>query len=125
VRNDLPLTYMPTLTEAGTCRTYVVPKLHAAGWTDDQISEQITFTDGRIVVAGNKPRRRPKSARITCYGIGAIFPLRLSKPNPKKPGDGLQQAKDYAQIHNSSGNSSSQRRLGLAPGAAFCFCSRS
>jgi type I restriction enzyme R subunit len=40
VRNDLPLTYMPTLTEADTCRTYVVPKLHAAGWTADQISEQ-------------------------------------------------------------------------------------
>jgi type I restriction enzyme R subunit len=36
-------------TEADTCRTYVVPKLHAAGWDDEQIREQVTFTDGRIV----------------------------------------------------------------------------
>lgn len=32
------------LTEADTCRKYVLPKLYAAGWTDDQISEQKTFT---------------------------------------------------------------------------------
>ena len=50
---------MPTLTEADTCRKYVLPKLYAAGWDDDQISEQKTFTDGRIVVAGSKVTRRP------------------------------------------------------------------
>ncbi len=27
------------ITEADTCRKYVVPKLHAAGWTDDQMEE--------------------------------------------------------------------------------------
>jgi len=47
-------------TEADTCRKYVLPKLYAAGWTDDQISEQKSFTDGRIVVAGSKVRRRPQ-----------------------------------------------------------------
>ena len=36
-----------------------MPKLYAAGWNDDQISEQKSFTDGRIVVIGAKPRRRP------------------------------------------------------------------
>jgi hypothetical protein len=41
------------LTEADTCRKYVLPKLYAAGWSDDHINEQRTFTDGRIVVAGN------------------------------------------------------------------------
>jgi type I site-specific restriction endonuclease len=35
--------------EADTCRKYILPKLYAAGWTDDQIREQRTFTDGRIV----------------------------------------------------------------------------
>lgn len=34
-------------TEADTCRKYVLPKLYEAGWTDDQINEQHTFTDGR------------------------------------------------------------------------------
>ena len=44
---------MAALTEADTCRKYVVPKLYATGWTDEQISEQKTFTDGRIIVAGS------------------------------------------------------------------------
>ncbi len=48
-------------TEADTCRKYVLPKLYAAGWSDDQISEQRYFTDGRIVIAGTKVnRRRPQ-----------------------------------------------------------------
>ena len=40
------------MTEADTCRTYVVPKLHSAGWNDEQIREQVTFTDGRIIPVG-------------------------------------------------------------------------
>ena len=51
---------MTQLTEADTCRKYVLPKLYAAGWDDDRISEQKTFTDGRIVVAGNRTIRRPQ-----------------------------------------------------------------
>lgn len=34
------------ITEADTCRKYVLPKLYAAGWTDDQISQEKYFTDG-------------------------------------------------------------------------------
>jgi hypothetical protein len=45
------------LTEADTCRTYVLPKLYAAGWNDDQIGEQRSFTDGRIIVPGTAARR--------------------------------------------------------------------
>ena len=49
--------------EADTCRKHVLPKLYTAGWDDDQISEQKTFTDGRIVVAGSKCfRKKPKRA---------------------------------------------------------------
>ena len=47
------------MTEADTCRKYVQPKLYAAGQDDDRFTEQKTFTDGRIVVAGNRPRCRP------------------------------------------------------------------
>jgi len=28
------------MSKADACRIYVVPKLHAAGWTDDLIAEQ-------------------------------------------------------------------------------------
>jgi len=38
---------MPPLSEADTCRKYVVPKLQAAGWDDEphSIAEQRTITD--------------------------------------------------------------------------------
>jgi len=41
--------------EADTCRKYVLPKLVDAGWDNQphRINEQVTFTDGRIVLAGN------------------------------------------------------------------------
>jgi hypothetical protein len=51
---------MSMLTEADTCRKYLLPRLYAAGWTDEKISKQKSFTDGRIVVAGDKPTRHPQ-----------------------------------------------------------------
>jgi len=49
------------LTEADTCRKYVVPKLQGAGWDNDphSIAEQRFFTDGRIIVHGSRAVRRP------------------------------------------------------------------
>jgi len=41
---------MPPRSEADTCRRFVLPKLYEAGWDDDRISEQRTFTEGRVVV---------------------------------------------------------------------------
>lgn len=54
-----------TLSEADTCRKYVVPKLQAAGWDDEphSIAEQRSIADGRIVPVGKgfvrKPQQRP------------------------------------------------------------------
>ena len=47
-------------TEADTCRKYVLPKLLEVGWDNDphSFTEQRTFTDGRIVVSGDKIRRK-------------------------------------------------------------------
>jgi len=58
--------------EANTCRRYVLPRLYEAGWTDDYIDEQYTFTDGRIFVEGRKARRgEPKRADyLLRYGGG-------------------------------------------------------
>jgi type I restriction enzyme R subunit len=44
--------------EADTCRILITPKLHAAQWSDNQIPEQVTFTDGRIVPVGRHAIRR-------------------------------------------------------------------
>jgi type I restriction enzyme R subunit len=91
---------MPPLNEADTCRTYVTPKLRSAGWNDDQITEQKTFTNGRIVVGGGKPRRRePKRADyLLHYRPDFTVAVVEAKSEEKKPGDGLQQAKDYGQV---------------------------
>ncbi len=88
------------ITEADTCRKYVLPKLYKAGWSDDQISEQKTFTDGRIIVIGNKVRRgKPKRADYILR-ISKNFPIAVveAKAAYKNPSDGLQQAKEYAEI---------------------------
>lgn len=87
-------------TEADTCRKYVLPKLYASGWSDDQISEQRTFTDGRIMVAGTKVWRRPQKRAdyLLRYRTDFILAVVEAKASHKNPGDGLQQAKDYAQV---------------------------
>ncbi len=87
-------------TEADTCRKYVLPKLYEAGWDDDQISEQRTFTDGRIMVAGTKVWRRPQKRAdyLLRYRPNLMLAVIEAKASHKNPGDGLQQAKEYAQI---------------------------
>lgn len=61
---------MPT--EADTCRTYIIPKLHAAGWEDDFIAERRVIAPGRIVPLGRKhtrrePRRPDYILFLTCW----------------------------------------------------------
>ena len=91
---------MPLVTEADTCRRYVLPKLYAAGWTDEHISEQKTFTDGRIIVAGSRVRRGLQKRADYLLRYRRDFPIALveAKSIYKNAGDGVQQAKDYAQI---------------------------
>ncbi len=91
---------MAFLTEADTCRRYVLPKLYSSGWTDDQISEQRSFTDGRIVVAGTKVNRKPQKRADYLLRYRRDFPIAVveAKAVYSNPADGLQQAKEYAQI---------------------------
>lgn len=88
------------INETDTCRKYVEPKLYAAGWTDEQISEQKSFTDGRIVIAGPRPIRRPQKRADYLLRYRRDFPLAVleAKAAYRSPSDGLQQAKEYAQI---------------------------
>ena len=87
---------MPT--EADTCRTYVLPRLHSAGWTDDQIKQERSFTDGRVLVQGrNAKRGRQKRVDYLLhtkrdYAIAVVE----AKAEYLSPAQGLQQAIDYA-----------------------------
>jgi type I restriction enzyme R subunit len=90
------------LNEADTCRRYVVPKLQATGWETEphRINEQVTFTDGRIIVAGRGGRRRPgkRADYILRYRPDVAIAVVEAKPSYATPGQGLQQAKEYAEI---------------------------
>ena len=90
------------LTEADTCRKFVVPKLQAAGWDDlpHAINEQRTFTDGRIVFVGGRARRGRQKRADYILRYSPDFPLAVveAKSRYKHPAEGLQQAKEYAEI---------------------------
>lgn len=90
------------MTEADTCRKFVVPALQKAGWDDDPhvIAEQRTITDGRIVPVGKGfVRKPPKRADYLLY-YERGFPLAVveAKAAWQTAGAGLQQAKDYAEL---------------------------
>src|SRR3990170_9011386 len=90
------------ITEADTCRKYVLPKLIEAGWDNDPYSftEQKTFTDGRIVVTGQKIKRQKQKRAdyLLRYTRDFMIAVIEAKAAYKLPGDGLQQAKEYAEI---------------------------
>jgi type I restriction enzyme R subunit len=87
------------ITEADTCRMYVLPRLREAGWSDDQIHEQRYFTAGRIVVSGRRHSRRPGKKADYLLSCRPDFPIAVveAKAAYKLPADGLQQAMEYAE----------------------------
>ena len=79
-----------------------MPRLQEAGWDarPHVINEQRTFTDGRILFAGGKARRGPQKRADYLLRYRADFPIAVveAKANYRHAGDGLQQAKEYAEI---------------------------
>lgn len=90
------------ITEADTCRKYVLPKLMDAGWDHDphSFTEQKTFTDGRIIGSGGTIRRRPQKRAdyLLRYTRDFMIAVVEAKAAHKSPGDGLGQAKEYAEF---------------------------
>lgn len=88
--------------EADTCRKFVVPKLQEAGWDDrpHAINEQRTFTDGRIVFVGGKARRGKQKRADYLLRYRPDYPIAVveAKARYKNAADGLQQAREYAEI---------------------------
>lgn len=90
------------MTEADTCRKFVVPKLQLAGWDNDphSIAEQRTITDGRIIPVGPGFIRKPPKRVDYLLRYTRDFPLAIveAKAAYKTAADGLQQAKQYAEM---------------------------
>ena len=87
-------------TEADTCRNYVLPRLKDAGWNDDQIVEQYRITDGRIVKIGARHRRGTalRADYVLEFEPGVPIAVVEAKREYSTPGEGMQQAKNYAQL---------------------------
>ena len=90
------------LNEADTCRIYVTPKLREAEWETHphSLTEQYTFTDGRIQVTGNHVQRGDKKRSDYILRYNRDFPIAVveAKPEDATVGQGMQQAKEYAEI---------------------------
>lgn len=90
------------LNEADTCRIYVTPKLKEAGWEHHphSITEQKTFTDGRVLVHGNAVKRgdQKRADYLLRFTRDFLIAVVEAKPESDPPGKGLQQAKEYAEI---------------------------
>jgi type I restriction enzyme, R subunit len=89
-----------TDSEADTCRKEVLPKLYSSQWTDDLILEQRTFTDGKIIVIGRKANRKKAKRFDYLLRYSQNFPIAIveAKKKYKSAADGMQQAKEYANI---------------------------
>src|SRR3990170_8880364 len=90
------------LNEADTCRRLVVPKLQSVGWDNEphSIAEQRTVTDGRIVPVGKGFMRKPPRRVDFLLRYTRDFPLAVveAKSAYKTAADGMQQAKEYAEM---------------------------
>ena len=90
------------LNEADTCTRYVLPKLQSAGWDNQphSFNEQYTFTDGRIFLVGNQVKRKQKKRAdyLLHYQRDLTLAVVEAKPEDAPAGEGLQQAKEYAEI---------------------------
>lgn len=93
----------PVLNEADTCRQYVVRDLVVSGWDNapHSIAEQRIFTDGRFFLVRGRPKRG-KQKKADYVLRTRDFPIEVAeaKADYRQPGDGLAQAKGYAQKLN-------------------------
>ena len=88
-----------SLSERDICTKLIVPALQRAGWDiEQQVREEVTFTKGRVIVRG-KLHTRGKARRadfVLYHGSNRPIAVIEAKDNHHGPGEGMQQALDYA-----------------------------
>lgn len=88
-----------TLSERDICTKFITPNLVTAGWDiDDQIREEVSFTDGRIYVRGKIHARGEKKRAdyILYYKRNIPIAVIEAKDNNHSVGAGIQQGLGYA-----------------------------
>ncbi|MBX0335177.1 DEAD/DEAH box helicase family protein [Pontibacter sp. HSC-14F20] len=88
------------LSERDICTKFITPALATAGWDiQKQVREEWSFTDGRIIVRGQKyTRGTKKRADYVLFYKSTMIAIIEAKDNNHSVGHGMQQAKEYADI---------------------------
>lgn len=90
-----------SLSERDICSKYINPSLQKAGWDmQKQVREEVTFTDGRIIVQGSLHTRgkRKRADYILYYKLNEPIAIIEVKDNKQSSGSGMQQALEYSEI---------------------------
>lgn len=88
------------LSERDICTKFITPSVKAAGWDiDNQVREEVSFTDGRIYVRGKLHTRgaQKRADYILYYRPNIPIAVIEAKDNKHTLGAGVQQALDYAE----------------------------
>ncbi|MGD9581801.1 MAG: EcoAI/FtnUII family type I restriction enzme subunit R, partial [Vampirovibrionia bacterium] len=94
---------MAILTEEDVKFRYITPAIEKSGWQKEQVFMEYYFTDGQMIVRGNKAKRnKGKKVDYLLTHIKGQIPLAIveAKDESHDIGSGMQQAIDYAQILN-------------------------
>lgn len=89
-----------SLSEQDICSKFITPAITGAGWNlMHQLREQVTFTDGQIIVRGKTVKRgeQKRADYILYYKPNIPIAIVEAKDNNHAVGAGMQQAKAYAQ----------------------------
>lgn len=86
------------LSERDICSKFINPALELAGWTAHQIREEVTFTNGQIMVRGKLHTRgeRKRADYVLYYKKNIPLAIIEAKDNNHSLGAGMQQALAYA-----------------------------
>ena len=89
------------LSERDICTKFINPAIEKAGWNmRTQVREEVSFTDGRIIVQGNLHTRGKKKRADYILYYKSDIPIAIieAKDNNHNVGDGMQQALEYSEI---------------------------
>lgn len=89
------------LSERDICTKFINPAIQNAGWDmQKQVREEVTFTDGRIIVQGSLHTRgkRKRADYILYYKLNEPIAIIEAKDNKQSIGSGMQQALEYSEI---------------------------
>jgi len=89
------------LSERDICTKFINPAIKNAGWDmRKQVREEVSFTDGRIIVQGNLHTRgqRKRADYILYHKPNSPIAIIEAKDNKKPVGSGMQQALEYSEI---------------------------